>query len=106
MGNTKTATPPQPQYLADPELAQLLKDLHDFLRRFVVFTSWYQSWAVVLWIAHTYVYQQFDATPRLVTERELVGAQAISAVVFLPSLPHAGCSAFLPTATGNFLPAG
>jgi Protein of unknown function (DUF3631) len=62
----RKATKEDGLYLNDPELAKLLKDVHTFLLRFVHFSTFFESWAVALWVAHTYCYQNFDATPRLI----------------------------------------
>lgn len=52
-------------------LAALLADLAVYFRRFVVLTS-EQQIAVALWTAHTYIWEQADATPYLlVTSAEM-----------------------------------
>lgn len=45
--------------------AELLDELHAFLRRFVAFPSDDAAVAVVLWVAHTHLAPFFDSTPRL-----------------------------------------
>jgi hypothetical protein len=46
------------------DLASLLDDVERFVRRFVVVNE-HQAAAVVLWIAHTHVFDAFDCTPYL-----------------------------------------
>ena len=49
---------------AAPDLASLLNDVEQFVRRFVVLNK-HQAAVVVLWIAHTHVFDAFDCTPYL-----------------------------------------
>ena len=45
--------------------SKLLDDIDALFQRYVEFTDDELRHAVVLWAAHTYVYKQFDTTPRL-----------------------------------------
>ncbi len=64
---------PERRGLADPDitssepvdLAALLDDLAEYLRRYIVFPMPQQADAVALWIAHTFVYELFDTSPYL-----------------------------------------
>jgi hypothetical protein len=47
------------------KLAEALDRTRDFLTRYVVFANAEQADAVALWVAHTWVYDQFDVTPYL-----------------------------------------
>jgi hypothetical protein len=48
-----------------PALAATLDHIHNFLRRFVAFSSLAQAIVIALWIAHTWVIEAFDYTPYL-----------------------------------------
>ena len=53
---------------ADPDAgdgALVLNVVESFLRRFIAYPSQHALIAHVLWIAHTYLLEQFDTTPRL-----------------------------------------
>lgn len=50
------------------ELSELLESTAAFLRRYVVFALDEQADAAALWVGHTYVYDQFDATPYLAVQ--------------------------------------
>jgi hypothetical protein len=43
-----------------------LREIYDFLTSFVVFTNDSEALAVTLWVAHTYLMDAIDTTPRLV----------------------------------------
>lgn len=68
-------TPPAPTQLrpisAEPaparrsELEAILDDLDDVLARYVSFPSTEARWATAAWVAHTWVIEAFDSTPRL-----------------------------------------
>jgi hypothetical protein len=45
--------------------AGLADQVVEALRRYIVFTSEEQAWAVALWVLHTYVFRLFDTTPYL-----------------------------------------
>jgi hypothetical protein len=44
----------------------LLHDVAEFLTDYVVFSSPHEAVAVALWVVHTYLFAEFDTTPRLV----------------------------------------
>ena len=48
--------------MADQELAHLLERIEDLLRHYVVFQNDSQVVAVTLWVAHTWIADQADAT--------------------------------------------
>jgi hypothetical protein len=48
----------------DPDGAQLLDDIDDYLARFVVYPSEHERRAHVLWIAHTWFMDCWESTPR------------------------------------------
>src|SRR5262249_44570184 len=50
--------------MTSQDLAALLADLEAFLRTYVV-CSEAQRAAIVLWIAHTYIFEAFESTPYL-----------------------------------------
>ena len=65
--------------IADPEpwptpvsLDEILGEIHATLRRFVYMND-AQAVAVTLWIAHTYLYDVFDCTPRLLIQSPVKG---------------------------------
>jgi hypothetical protein len=58
---------PQPWH-DQVSLAEVLKELRERLAKHIVFGSKAQGTAVTLWIAHTYVFEQFEFTPRLALE--------------------------------------
>ena len=49
----------------NPDGAQLLDDIEQFLARFVVYPSEHEHRAHVLWIAHTWLMDCWDSTPRM-----------------------------------------
>jgi len=48
-----------------PDGAELLDDIEEFLARFVVYPSEHERRAHVLWIAHTWLMDCWDSTPRI-----------------------------------------
>src|SRR2546430_589195 len=55
------------EWLAEdnPDGAELLDDIERFLGRFVVYPSGHERCAHVLWIAHTWLMDCWDSTPRM-----------------------------------------
>jgi hypothetical protein len=53
-----------PQGVAADDLAGLLDDIRDVLQRFIVLRD-EQLDTLPLWVAHTYIYREFDVTPYL-----------------------------------------
>jgi hypothetical protein len=51
--------------LDNPDGAELLDDIEEFLARFVVYPSEHERRAHVLWIAHTWLMDRWDSTPRI-----------------------------------------
>ena len=51
--------------LDNPDGAELLDDIEQFLARFVVYPSEHERRAHVLWIAHTWLMDCWDSTPRI-----------------------------------------
>ena len=51
--------------LDNPDGADLLDDVEEFLGRFVVYPSEHERRAHVLWIAHTWLMDRWDSTPRI-----------------------------------------
>ena len=51
--------------LDNPDGAELLDDIEEFLVRFVVYPSEHERRAHVLWIAHTWLMDCWDSTPRI-----------------------------------------
>jgi hypothetical protein len=50
------------------DLAQALDATEEFVRRYVVFGSPEQATAAALWVAHSWMYDQFDTTPYLAVQ--------------------------------------
>lgn len=49
----------------DPALRDLLEEIRGFVNDYAVFPSPYASGVLALWVAHSWVVDRFDATPRL-----------------------------------------
>jgi hypothetical protein len=57
---------PKPKPVSEPiDGAELLDDIHDFIQRFVVYPSDYNLVAHTLWIAHAWLMDCWDSTPRI-----------------------------------------
>src|SRR5262245_66525080 len=52
-------------YYHGAEGGALLDKARDFIGQFIVFPSRHALTAVTLWVAHTYLVDRFDSTPRL-----------------------------------------
>ncbi len=50
--------------LDNPDGAELLDDIDDYLARFVVYPSEHERRAHALWIAHTWLMDCWESTPR------------------------------------------
>lgn len=51
--------------IIEPDYSKLLDDVHAFIGRFVIFPSDELHDAVAVWVAHTWMIEAFDTTPRL-----------------------------------------
>ncbi|HTF32185.1 MAG TPA: DUF3631 domain-containing protein [Myxococcota bacterium] len=60
-----SAVPASAIAIVPPELAPLLDRVVSVLRRYVVFQKAEHAVAIALWVAHTFIFEQFDSTPYL-----------------------------------------
>jgi Protein of unknown function (DUF3631)/Domain of unknown function (DUF3854) len=65
-GDTSKPEAPKPKPVPEPvDGAELLDDIDDYLARFVVYPSEHERRAHTLWIAHTWLMDCWESTPRI-----------------------------------------